>query len=734
MDSARAHIAPREEGATFSSGYTDLERTFQLDALLDMLTSGRANGVPVDPAVAGVLVHLLEELEIRADARDVAGALPHFPIVFEERELRSSLGNLGATSNAKRVVGRQLERLNRAAVVVCEDGLWLIDLSGRVPCLARNIGTMGAKERRPIRRFRSYRVVQFEVAPPDHLETVPILNPKLLDEIVVRLRGELRLIGIASVLSGAIAIAAVYGIIMVFDVVIPSRNLSTLMGILVGLILLFALDIAIRSIKSDCIGRVSATVEYDVAGALFRKLLSLPPAMISTAPIGDQMARLRQFEKVRDMFGGPMAAVVFELPLLLVILGCVALIAWQIALLQLTLIAVILTFGLLATPGLRREGRGISVKQNAVTRLLLDLVGQQKQISQSGVWDSGIRKLDSAVVELVRQRRRNDTHQRAMDALAQGSLPLSATVVVGAGAMLVMSEQMTPGQLVAATILTWRLFAPVQQLVTLLPQFFNMADLFRQIGATMALPSEQQRRPHASPRVSKGRLRANDLVLRFPNALSPTIAGATLNIPHGTFVTVTGGAGSGKTSLLKVLSGQLAQQSGTVLLNEVNIQQLSPSSRAASIALVPEEPLFFYGTVAQNLRFAVPGAPDDLLLQTLDEVGLAGWVSGLPKGIDTRLDPDKDSLFLTVQIRSALALAQALLRRTPVVMLDNPQGGLDPELEASALAAIDRRRGQVTTLMATHRPTIMRRSDAIIVIDKGRVRMTRPDDMRWATG
>ena len=714
-------------------GTSSAARQFEHDALTEMLTAGRIGGGRMAPPMAHLLVRLLGSLDLSLDSRTVAGALPHYPETYGTAELFETLDNLGVRRTVGRTRGALLGDCPAATLVFLDRALWLIDTSETQPILFRLLGDGETGQRRKISPGRQYRTVGFEV--PAHAANGPRAarqEPTLVADAFLQVVSELRLIVFMSVLSGLTAIVAVYGIMTIFDVVIPSQNLSTVLGFAVGLVALFALDLVIRSLKGSCIGHVSGRIECILGNALLQKLLTLPTSMISSAPIADQMARLRQFEKMRDVFGGPIAAVVFELPFTLIVLGCIALIAWQISLIQVGLILLFIVPALLLTPGLRRESRALARKQNTVTGLLLEVVAKRGQIGQDGVWAPWLRKLEGAVLELVRQRRCLAAYQRSMDALSQACLPASAACVIGAGALLVMSGHMTEGQLVAAVILTWRLFAPVQQVVGLLPQFFNTSDLFRQIDETMLLPSDAAQQTDVVAEVSSGRLTANNLVLRHPNSVLPTLFGVTLDIPHGSFVTVTGVSGSGKSSLLSVLAGQLAPQSGTVRINNLNIHRMSQGQRAASIALVPEAPLFFYGTVAQNLRFADPGAPDDMLLYALDEVGLLDWLEGLPKGLETRLDPDRDSLVLTSQVRTCLALAQALLRRSAILLLDAPRSRLDAKLEESVLSAIDRRRGRVTTVMATHRPAVIRRSDAVIVIESGRTRVVRPDDKRWA--
>jgi ABC-type bacteriocin/lantibiotic exporter with double-glycine peptidase domain len=187
----------------------------------------------------------------------------------------------------------------------------------------------------------------------------------------------------------------------------------------------------------------------------------------------------------------------------------------------------------------------------------------------------------------------------------------------------------------------------------------------------------------------------------------------------GEKIALVGASGSGKTTLLRVLSGQIVPQAGAVLFNDLNLTQLSSGFRARNIAYVSQQPLFIYGSIAQNLRLVDPFAEDQKLLSVLDEMGLGPWVSGLPDGIDTRLDPTVDGALLSSSVLTSLSVAQALLSAPRVLLLDEPAGNMDVELETKLVEALERRRGQMTSVVVTYRPSLIHRADKVIILNAG---------------
>ena len=285
-----------------------------------------------------------------------------------------------------------------------------------------------------------------------------------------------------------------------------------------------------------------------------------------------------------------------------------------------------------------------------------------------------------------------------------------------------MQNAMSSGQLIAATILTWRLFAPVQQSLQALPKLPEIKRLLVQLNTLFRLPEEDGREWGEVSSPCYGNLLLEDVVVRFPGALTPTLATAKLQVPRGKFVTITGPSGSGKSTLLRVLSGNLKPQSGVVSIDGLNVSQLSRAYRSRHIAYVSQEPLYFFGTVAQNLRLNAPDADDHRILRQVRQLGLGKWIDSLPDGIDTRIDPAASEV-LSPGVRTMLGIAQALLVEPAILLLDEPTGGLDAGLEAGLMHALEARHGSMTTLLVTHRPSLIDRSDAAIIVNGGRATM-----------
>lgn len=701
-----------------------LARVFELDVLFDGLTSGRLCGQPMEAETAQLLIALLERLEWKPDIHALSFALPHYPKQFGLAEIRDMLTNLGFVSDVIPIFGRRLKFCLPGTLVCDAKGeLWLIrrDKTGALLCQP------GETERtQRIDPVRTYRTIRFERQSENARRRQLAEHGSWSSNLVFRFLPEIRMMFLLTMFSGLAAILVAFGITKIFDTIIPTRNQATLMGLLVGLAMVAGAELFLRRLRAGVIARVSGRVEYLLGTSLFSKLLKLPANMLANASESDQFARLKQFETIREIVGGPILVLALELSLAMMLLIAVAVVAWQLAFVLSVLAGIFILAAIVMAPAVRRATKLLGTVTSEFNEATFALLANRRQIRRDGLFETVVEDARGQLRDLVRARRKLSRIVRILDGLAFASLPLAAALVIGMGAILVMNATLSAGQLIAATILTWRLFSPIQQVLQILPKLPEMKRLLAQVDALFRLPEQEAVQRGLSNRPCYGDVVVKNLVVRFPNAHAPSLMCSELEIPRGQLVAVTGRSGSGKSTLLRVLAGNIRPQAGLVLVDDINHSQLSQAFRNRHIVYVSQEPLYFFGTVAQNLRLCAPDADDGRLMAVLDELGLSDWVASLPDGLATRIDPATMTDILSPGHRTLIAVAQALLVEPTILLLDEPTGGLDAMFEEKLLGALEARKGAVTTLMVTHRPSLLRRSDAVIVVDGGAAVLRAP--------
>jgi ATP-binding cassette, subfamily C, bacterial CydD len=205
----------------------------------------------------------------------------------------------------------------------------------------------------------------------------------------------------------------------------------------------------------------------------------------------------------------------------------------------------------------------------------------------------------------------------------------------------------------------------------------------------------------------------------YPGSEHEALSDLTLTLPAGTRTALVGRSGSGKSTLVNLLLRFLEPDSGKIVANGIPIGQMAPESWRENVALVPQRPHLFYGSVLENIRLARPGASREEIEQAAELAGMAGFMRRLPHGYDTEIG--ERGARLSGGEAQRVAIARAFLKGAPVLVLDEPTSSLDPESERLIRSALERLARDRTVLVVAHRLNTVYEADRIAVLDEGRL-------------
>ncbi|WP_216843904.1 thiol reductant ABC exporter subunit CydC [Phytoactinopolyspora alkaliphila] len=414
---------------------------------------------------------------------------------------------------------------------------------------------------------------------------------------------------------------------------------------------------------------------------------------------------------------------------------------------------VVLAVGLLVA-GVVVPALTLAVSRRAALRLgparaelaarTVDVLRGNADLAVFGAGRQALADADRAAAELAAVERRAAWTTAATGALAmlvQAATTVGVTMLAAGAAS---DGSLAPVMVPVLTLVALISFEPVLPLVPAVRHLLESRDAVRRVLAVLDAPPPVAE-PHAPlPAPSPAAvIEVRDLRVRYAADRDPALDGVDLRLEPGRRVAVVGASGSGKSTLLAALMRFAEPESGSILVDGADISRFGSDDVRALITGVTQDAHLFHTTVRENLRLASPSASDDDLRAALASAKLDSWVDSLPKGMDTVVGESGGQVSGGQGQR--LALARALLADPPVLVLDEPTEGLDPEtadeLVADLLAST---RGR-TTLLVTHRLTGLNEVDEVIVLDSGRVaqRGTHAElvavpglyyDLWWASG
>ena len=297
------------------------------------------------------------------------------------------------------------------------------------------------------------------------------------------------------------------------------------------------------------------------------------------------------------------------------------------------------------------------------------------------------------------------------------------SAILGLGALLAIGGQITPGIMIAASILMGRALAPVEQVIGHWP------TVSRALKGWGSLAEMLERTPPVTKRTAlpppKGRLEVEGVIARAPGAQHSTIAHISFTLEPGQALGVIGPSASGKSTLARVLMGIWRPLAGTVRLDGAAVDQYEPDVLARHIGFLPQEVVLFDGSVAENIARFDPNAHDSDIVTAAKRAGAHELILHLPGGYDTPVGPN--GACLSGGQRQRIGLARALYRNPVLLVLDEPNAHLDLRGEQALADAIvaQRDRGGIAVVMA-HRPAALMACDLLMIIENGQIRKFGP--------
>ena len=675
--------------------------------------------------IAACLVELLDALRWRGEPRRVYEALPHFADTLEIGDLVRVFANLNYAAFSVKLTPDSLDPRLLPCLVVRKSASPIVVLryEGQV------FKVYDGVQRRVIGLARhKIAGVAYFFAPAEEDGWNRTEDPQgsWLGTFARRFHGPMwRMISVVW-MNSLLALALPLFTLAIYDWVIPGGSVDALLLLGVGVSFVFAIDIALRALRLRHLAFTGGRIDNLMGTQAFQQLLHLPLALTERAPVGVQLARLRQFETIRDFFTGPLANVVFELPFTLVFI--VALIwlggelAWGPTILALTFILAALVVGPAMKRSAMASGDARSLKQAFLTEMIINL-RPIKGLGAEDTWQERFRDLSArAAISGFRSAQLTSLVQT----VAQALMISAGTATLIHGATLVAHDRMTVGSLVASMALTWRMLGPLQTGFLSVFGLEQMRQGAAQLNRLMRLkPERPPRRIATGHRTLNGEIAFQRVSMRYAQYGEPALMGIDFAAQPREVIAITGPSGAGKSTILKLVGGLYHAQAGAVLIDGIDIRQLDCAELRNVIAYLPQACHFFHGTIAQNLRLAEPTASDDALIEAARDAGVLDDILALPQGFDTRLDhklrPHLPSGFL-----QRLMLARTYVRYSCVYLFDEPIKTLDAAGEAAFVRKLGELRQHATVVLVTHRRNHIELADRVLYMEAGRILLAGP--------
>ncbi len=545
---------------------------------------------------------------------------------------------------------------------------------------------------------------------------------KPIGAMIARLRPAFLAVALFSGVVNLLALTGSFYMLQVYDRVLASRSISTLIALSVLCFGLYVLNAVLEAVRTKVLNRLGARLERDLLTPVHDLLLKLPLAGRSPA---DSTQPLRDMEALRLALSGAVPVAFVDLPwmpfflafifMLHPLLGVVAL-AGMVALVAIT----IMTDRRMREP--TREQTIATARRMAIAETARR---NAEVIRAMGFGARAAERFHRISKDVFSASEKASDISNNLGGISRTLRLVLQSAMIGVGAWLVLQGQMSGGSIVAASIVLGRAIAPVEMAIANWKIFTTAKQARARLDDLIAVATDGE--PPMTLPEPKTSLAVEGLAVAAPGQRTPLVRNVTFQLKAGDALAILGPSGAGKSSLVRGLVGAWHSMLGKVRLDGAPLEQYPDQMIGAIIGYLPQDVDLFDGSIAENIARLDEDAPEEKIIAAAKAAGVHDLILRLPQGYNTVLGEGGSTL--SVGQRQRVGLARALYGDPFLIVLDEPNAHLDQEGEealARAVAAM-RAKGRIVLIVA-HRPAILAQCNMVAYVLDGELRGIGPRD------
>ncbi|QNG27728.1 ABC transporter transmembrane domain-containing protein [Synechococcus sp. HK01-R] len=534
-----------------------------------------------------------------------------------------------------------------------------------------------------------------------------------------RYRGVLVQVLIASFVVQLFALANPLLIQVIIDKVISQRSLDTLQVLGIALVAVTLLEGVLGSLKTFLFSETTNRIDQRLGAEVIDHLLRLPLGYFDKRPVGELGSRISELEKIRNFLTGQALTTLLDAAFSVIYIVVMVVYSWLLTLIALAVLPIQIALTLIGAPLFRRQYRQ-AAEANAKTQshLVEVLTGIQTVKSQNVEMVSRFswQELYATYINRSFEKTISGT---VLNQTSQVLQKLSQLLVLWVGATLVLSGELTIGQLIAFRIISGYVTQPLLRLSSIWQSIQELKVSFERLADVIDTPQESDALDKAKVPLPpiEGDVSFENLSFRFLPDMDPVLKDVNLHVKAGTFVGIVGQSGSGKSTLMKLLPRLYAPEEGRILIDGYDIDKVELYSLRRQIGIVPQDPLLFSGSISDNIALTQPDAGSDEIVMAAKLADAHDFIMGLPNGYSTPVGERGASL--SGGQRQRIAIARTLLSNPKLLVMDEATSALDYETERRVCDNLVGALQDCTVFFITHRLATVRRADLIVVMHLG---------------
>ncbi|MFO7885666.1 MAG: type I secretion system permease/ATPase [Desulfobacteraceae bacterium] len=510
----------------------------------------------------------------------------------------------------------------------------------------------------------------------------------------------------------------------VYDRIIPHNAIDTLWVLAAGVALIYLFDVILKHIRTYFLENAARRSDVILSSMLFEQAMNLK-LKNKPASVGSFSSIIKDFDSIRNFFASGVITAFIDLPFAWIFLLVIYYINNIIVLIPLTAILLIL---LLSIPMRHAAQKIIDTTHEATHKrnsILVEALANLETVKTFNAGSSMQWHWEESIGSIAEKTQRSRVRIGSLSTLTGFLTQCSSVAIIVAGVYLIRERELTMGGLIAINILASRSISPMAQAISLLMNFGQMKTGLKSLNEFMERETERPEHKKFLHRPTlKGEIEFTDVDFNYPEEDNKAVSNISFHIKTGERVGIIGAVGSGKSTIGKLLLGLFEPAKGSIFIDGLDIKQIDPVDLRNNFNYVPQDVVLFSGTVRDNITLRSPHAEDNAIINAAKIGRVDAFTNRHPRGMD--LQVGERGFGLSGGQRQSVAVAMAFIEQSPIILLDEPTNSMDFNTENQVISNLNKITRDKTTLVITHKPSILKIVDRLLVMDKGRLVMDGP--------
>ncbi|MEP6961547.1 MAG: ABC transporter ATP-binding protein [Acidobacteriota bacterium] len=474
-------------------------------------------------------------------------------------------------------------------------------------------------------------------------------------------------------------------------------------------------------------------VTHDLRKTLYHHIQRLSLTFHDQKQTGDLLSRVTSdIDSIQGFVTSGLLTTVIQSVTLIGMVGVMLLLNLKVTLIALSVTPLLFLVIYRYTRLIKKFSREVRKKEGNIVSMVEEVLTSIRVVKAFAREDYEQKRLEEESLETVEAALKAREVKAKLTPLVEIIVATGTSLVLYYGARMVLDGQLTAGDLIVFVSYLAKMYKPMQELSKMADTYSKAAVAYERISEVLETTGEVKDIQGAKDVKSfKGDIEYENVTFGY-DPKQPLISNLSLKIGAGQVAALVGPTGSGKSTLLSLLPRFYDPESGIVKIDGQDIRNFKQKALRDHMSFVLQETVLFHGPIWQNIAYGKPGASRAEILKAAEMANVQEFVEKMPEGYDTIVG--ERGVTLSGGQRQRIAIARAVIRNTPILLLDEPSSGLDAASEKLVFEALDRLMEGRTSIVVAHRLSTIRRADVIFVVKDGQIVETGKHDELAAAG